>query len=151
MAEQTEQAYLGAADRAEQAEEQADPAGHAGPGGPADPAGHVGPGGPADPAGHVGPRAQAYPGVQTHPGAQGDSAGHADPGEQADSRRAELIEAARARWIDALTDLGGRNTLLYYKDRRAGTLDLAAADPGALDRFCRTGAIRLTKLSRTWT
>ncbi len=32
--------------------------------------------------------------------------------EQADGRRAGLIEAAQARWIAALTDLGGRNTLL---------------------------------------
>jgi hypothetical protein len=50
-----------------------------------------------------------------------------------------LIETAQARWISTLTDLGGRNTLLYYKDRRAGTLDLAGADPDALDRFCRSG------------
>ncbi|NRQ40321.1 AAA family ATPase, partial [Nonomuraea sp. NN258] len=63
-----------------------------------------------------------------------------------ESRRAELIEAAQANWISALTDLGGRNTLLYYKDRRAGTLDLAAADPEALDRFLRTGRVRLTRL-----
>jgi hypothetical protein len=66
--------------------------------------------------------------------------------EQAAGRRAELIEAAQARWIAALTDLGGRNTLLYYKDRRAGTLDLAGADPDVLDRFCRTGSGRLTRL-----
>src|SRR6266571_8688676 len=65
---------------------------------------------------------------------------------QIDSCRAELIEAAQAHWIAALTDLGGRNTLLYYKDRRAGTLDLAAADPAALERFLRTGSIRLTRL-----
>jgi len=66
----------------------------------------------------------------------------ADEGEQAfaqeDARRAQLIAAAQAGWIDALTDLGGRNTLLYYKDRRAGTLDLGAADPTAHDRFLRT-------------
>jgi very-short-patch-repair endonuclease len=68
------------------------------------------------------------------------------PADQAASRRAELIEAARTQWIAALTDLGGRNTLLYYKDRRAGTLDLATADPEALERFCRTGSIRLTRL-----
>src|SRR5260221_3953380 len=68
--------------------------------------------------------------------------------EQADSRRAELIAAAQARWVDALTDLGGRNTLLYYKDRRAGTLDLAAADPEMLERFLGTGSIRLTRLFR---
>ena len=63
-----------------------------------------------------------------------------------DARRSALIAAAQARWIDALTDLGGRNTLLYYKDRRAGTLDLAAADPAALDRFLRAGSARLTRL-----
>jgi very-short-patch-repair endonuclease len=63
-----------------------------------------------------------------------------------DARRAQLIGAAQARWIAALTDLGGRNTLLYYKDRRAGTLDLAGADPAALEKFLRTGSIRLTRL-----
>ena len=63
-----------------------------------------------------------------------------------DSRRLALVRAAQQRWIAALTDLGGRNTLLYYKDRRAGTLDLAQADPEALDRFTETGSIRLTRL-----
>jgi AAA domain/Protein of unknown function (DUF4011) len=66
--------------------------------------------------------------------------------EQAESRRAELVTAAQERWVSALTDLGGRNTLLYYKDRRAGTLDLAEADPGALDRLLSTGSVRLTRL-----
>jgi very-short-patch-repair endonuclease len=63
-----------------------------------------------------------------------------------DGRRLELVRTAQQQWIAALTDLGGRNTLLYYKDRRAGTLDLAQADPDALDRFRRTGSIRLTRL-----
>jgi very-short-patch-repair endonuclease len=63
-----------------------------------------------------------------------------------DSRRAGLIAAAQSGWIDALTDLGGRNTLLYFKDRRAGTLDLAAADTTAVERFLRTGSARLTRL-----
>ena len=82
------------------------------------------------------------------PAAPGTAAsGTADAGgEGHDSRRAELIASAQARWISTLTDLGGRNTLLYYKDRRAGTLDLAGADPDSLDRFCRTGSIRLTRL-----
>jgi len=57
------------------------------------------------------------------------------PTEVNDARRLELITAAQRQWIDALTDLGGRNTLLYYKDRRAGTLDLATADPDVLERF----------------
>ncbi len=63
-----------------------------------------------------------------------------------DARHLELIAAAQRQWIDALTDLGGRNTLLYYKDRRAGTLDLASADPEALERFEKTGGSRLTRL-----
>src|SRR5579859_6046118 len=66
--------------------------------------------------------------------------------ESLDSRRLALVSAAQQRWIAALTDLGGRNTLLYYKDRRAATLDLAQADPEALDRFTNTGSIRLTRL-----
>jgi very-short-patch-repair endonuclease len=68
--------------------------------------------------------------------------------EPADIRRAELITAAQTKWIAALTDMGGRNTLLYYKDRRASTLDLAAADPQALDRFLASGSTRVTRLFR---
>ncbi|HVB44811.1 MAG TPA: AAA domain-containing protein [Streptosporangiaceae bacterium] len=67
---------------------------------------------------------------------------------QSVDRRTELIEAAQEGWVSALTDLGGRNTLLYYKDRRSGTLDLAHADPEAFEQFMRTGSIRLTKLFR---
>jgi len=65
-----------------------------------------------------------------------------------DERRVRLIETAQRSWVAALTDLGGRNTLLYYKDRRSGTLDLAQADPEALEHFLRTGSIRLTRLFR---
>ena len=78
---------------------------------------------------------------------EGDAAAAGENGHsEADARRQQLIAAAQARWIAALTDLGGRNTLLYFKDRRAGTLDLAAADPAALEKFLRTGSIRLTRL-----
>ena len=63
-----------------------------------------------------------------------------------EGRRLELVGTAQQQWVASLTDLGGRNTLLYYKDRRAGTLDLAQADPDALDRFTRQGSIRLTRL-----
>jgi hypothetical protein len=72
-----------------------------------------------------------------------------EPSEQADAsdaRRLALVAAAQRQWIDGLTDLGGRNTLLYYKDRRAGTLDLGGADPDAVERFEKTGHARLTKL-----
>ncbi len=72
--------------------------------------------------------------------------GDADHGDAGDARRAALVASAQRQWIDGLTDLGGRNTLLYYKDRRAGTLDLADADPDAVERFEKTGRIRLSKL-----
>ena len=71
---------------------------------------------------------------------------HGQPGDPSDARRLSLVAAAQRQWIDGLTDLGGRNTLLYYKDRRAGTLDLADADPDAVERFEKTGHVRLTKL-----
>ncbi|HWF82975.1 MAG TPA: AAA domain-containing protein [Streptosporangiaceae bacterium] len=64
------------------------------------------------------------------------------------NRRAKLIEAAQESWVSALTDLGGRNTLLYYKDRRSGTLDLAGADQAAVEQFIASGSIRLTRLFR---
>jgi very-short-patch-repair endonuclease len=48
-------------------------------------------------------------------------------------RRAELVREAARRWRSQLIDLGGRNTLLYYRDLRAGTLDLTSADQVALE------------------
>ena len=80
----------------------------------------------------------------------GGLVGHEAPGAAtgAADRRTELIQAAQEHWAAALTDLGGRNTLLYFKDRRSGTLDLAQADPEALQHLLTTGSIRLTKLFR---
>ena len=72
--------------------------------------------------------------------------GETDQADAGDARRAALVAAAQRQWIDLLTDLGGRNTLLYYKDRRAGTLDLADADPDAVERFEKSGHARLTRL-----
>src|SRR5215510_4996991 len=63
-------------------------------------------------------------------------------------RRTELITTAQDHWASALTNLGGRNTLLYFKDRRSGTLDLADADPEALEHFVSSGSIRITRLFR---
>ncbi|MDT3445195.1 MULTISPECIES: AAA domain-containing protein [unclassified Pseudofrankia] len=70
----------------------------------------------------------------------------AAPAEPTFDRRSRLVGIAQRRWVAALTDLGGRNTLLYYKDRRAGTLDLAGADPKALERLLRSGSVRVTRL-----
>ncbi|HEX5188664.1 MAG TPA: DUF4011 domain-containing protein, partial [Streptosporangiaceae bacterium] len=67
---------------------------------------------------------------------------------QLPDRRTDLIKVAQEHWAAALTDLGGRNTLLYFKDRRSGTLDLAQADPEALEHFISSGSIRITRLFR---
>ena len=77
---------------------------------------------------------------------------HQDPADadeaQPPDRRTDLITVAQEHWAAALTDLGGRNTLLYFKDRRSGTLDLADADPEALEHFISSGSIRITRLFR---
>ncbi len=78
--------------------------------------------------------------------AHGQPAAGGEPADPGDARRLALVAAAQRQWTDGLTDLGGRNTLLYYKDRRAGTLDLAGADPDVVERFEKTGHVRLTKL-----
>ena len=69
--------------------------------------------------------------------------GHQDPiiGERSEEERAALeakIAAAVAVWTGQLVDLGGRNTLLYYRDLKQGTLALDEADPVA------AGACRLS-------
>jgi hypothetical protein len=83
-------------------------------------------------------------GLPDEPDDEGSEQGEVN-GER-EARRRHLIAVAQESWIAALTDLGGRNTLLYYKDRRAGTLDLGKADPEALAKFLRSGSIRLTRL-----
>lgn len=45
-----------------------------------------------------------------------------------DPQRLALVRDAIGRWRGQLIDLGGRNTLLYYRDLKAGTLDLGEAD-----------------------
>ena len=54
------------------------------------------------------------------------------------------MAAARATWTRHLVDLGGRNTLLWYRDLPTGTLDLTTAHPGGVASMM---AGRPTKLS----
>ncbi len=58
--------------------------------------------------------------------------------------RATRVAAARATWTRHLVDLGGRNTLLWYRDLPTGTLDLTTAHPGGVASMM---AGRPTKLS----
>jgi len=61
-----------------------------------------------------------------------------------DDPRAARVSAARAGWTRHLVDLGGRNTLLWYRDLPTGTLDLTTAHPGGVASMM---AGRPTKLS----
>ena len=58
--------------------------------------------------------------------------------------RADRVAVAVRTWQRHLVDLGGRNTLLWYRDLPSGTLDLTAAHPGGLAMLL---AGRPTKLS----
>jgi len=60
--------------------------------------------------------------------------------------RPSRVRAAIAAWKAQLIDLGGRNTLLYYKDQRVGTLDLTSADPVAIDALLAGRSIHLGTL-----
>jgi very-short-patch-repair endonuclease len=60
--------------------------------------------------------------------------------------RADLVGRAVSGWIDQLTDLSGRNNLLYYRDLRHGTLDLASASDSARDRLLKGGKVRCSQL-----
>ena len=58
--------------------------------------------------------------------------------------RADRVAAAVRIWQRHLVDLGGRNTLLWYRDLPCGTLDLTTAHPGGMAMLL---AGRPTKLS----
>ena len=62
--------------------------------------------------------------------------------------RTLLVERAAKTWTGQLIDLGARNTLLYYRDLRAGTFDLGApgVDAAALEQLLAGNAVRLSAL-----
>ncbi len=62
------------------------------------------------------------------------------------SGRGEAVLSASKVWASQLIDVGGRNTLLYYRDLRVGTLDLGDADPAVLAQFLDGKTVRLSKL-----
>ena len=77
--------------------------------------------------------------------------GHQGPiiGERSEEERAALearVTAAVAVWTGQLVDLGGRNTLLYYRDLKQGTLALDEADPVAAARLVGSHTVRLSNL-----
>ncbi|GIL37220.1 hypothetical protein PDTK01_32950 [Phycicoccus sp. DTK01] len=62
--------------------------------------------------------------------------------------RAQRVADARARWTRQLVELGGPNTLLWYRDLPVGTLDLSSAHLGARSGLLAGGATRLSDLVR---
>ena len=65
-----------------------------------------------------------------------------------DDPRVARVAAARAAWTRHLVDLGGRNTLLWYRDLPTGTLDLTTAHPGGVARLLAGRPTRLSDLVR---
>lgn len=71
------------------------------------------------------------------------------PAEDRDGAQTKLgmVEAAVRNWTGQLIDLGGRNTLLYYKDLKQGTLNLGPAyraDSGQVDALLASRTVRLS-------
>ena len=62
--------------------------------------------------------------------------------------RGERVAAAVQTWQRHLVDLGGRNTLLWYRDLPTGTLDLSTAHPGGLAMLLAGRPTRLSDLVR---
>lgn len=62
--------------------------------------------------------------------------------------RASRVAAAVKQWQRSLVDLGGRNTLLWYRDLPVGTLDLTTAHPGGVSMLLAGRQTRLTDLVR---
>ncbi len=62
-----------------------------------------------------------------------------------DKRRA-LVTKARDGWIKRLVDLSRRNSLLYYRDLKRGTLDLSIMEPEVFEKFLKGDAVPLEHL-----
>ena len=73
--------------------------------------------------------------------ASGTVSGGGDP-------RADRVAAAVRTWQRHLVDLGGRNTLLWYRDLPSGTLDLTTAHPGGMAMLLAGRPTRLSDLVR---
>src|SRR5487761_1081909 len=67
----------------------------------------------------------------------------------AGSGRVGLVGRAVKTWTGELVDLGGRNTLLYYRDLKQGTLDLgpgSGAVAVAVDALLSSQTVRLSTM-----
>ncbi|QIM21759.1 AAA family ATPase [Phycicoccus sp. HDW14] len=74
--------------------------------------------------------------------------GHLSIAPDAATLRAQRVAEARARWTRHLVELGGPNTLLWYRDLPVGTLDLSTAHLGARSALLAGDPTRLSELVR---
>lgn len=73
------------------------------------------------------------------------------PPDAPNGAREERVKRAIELWKGQLVDLGGRNTLLYYRDLKQGTLDLSdesEAGEAAVDSLLASRTIRLSMAFR---
>ncbi|WP_096807371.1 AAA family ATPase [Mobilicoccus massiliensis] len=85
-------------------------------------------------------------------GAPASGASGARPGAAGESStpafRDEIVADVVKGWRHELADLGGPNTLLWYRDLPAGTLDLTTVHPGGVSMLMAGGSTRLSHLVR---
>ena len=62
------------------------------------------------------------------------------------NKRYEQVERAAEQWRSQLIDVSGRNQLLFYRDLKVGTLDLATADSTALDALLAGRKVTVSRL-----
>lgn len=62
--------------------------------------------------------------------------------------RVDAVRRAQAAWRREVSDLGGRNSLLWYRDLPTGTFDLTVAHPGGVAKLLAGGTTRLSELVR---
>src|SRR5690242_20469871 len=63
--------------------------------------------------------------------------------------RFSLVGRAVKTWTGELVDLGGRNTLLYYRDLKQGTLDIgpgSGANAVAVEALLSSQTVRLSAM-----
>lgn len=71
-----------------------------------------------------------------------------EPIEPASDPRADRVRSAVSAWTRQLVDLGGPNTLLWYRDLPTGTFDLTTAHPGGVAMLMTGRSTRLSSLLR---
>lgn len=71
-----------------------------------------------------------------------------NPSGDAPRSRVDVVRDAQERWRHDLTELGGRNPLLWHRELPLGTFDLTVAHPGGVAKLLAGVPTRLSELVR---